>query len=91
MPHNHALRDALAVLCLVSLAGCGIVAKVDARQNYQKSLADYRACLDANPANVQACEGKRLVMEADERAYNNMAAGIQQGGNATRNIIVQGR
>lgn len=76
-------------LC-ISLAGCGVAAKVDARQNYQHSLADYRECLAANSANVKACEGKRLIMEADERAFNNMAASIQ-GGNSTNNVIVQSR
>lgn len=77
---------------LLGLAGCGgLMAKVDARSNYQQSLADYKACLNANPSAPQACEGKRLIMEADERAFNNMSAGIQQGGNTTRNVIVQGR
>jgi len=84
------LTLAMVAACALSLAGCGLAAKVDARQNYQKSLADYRACLEANSANVSACEGKRLIMETDERAFNNMAAGVQ-GGNTTSNVIVQGR
>src|SRR5262249_16875887 len=89
MPRH--LRHAAAIFGCVGVAGGGIAAKGDARQNYQRSLADYRECLVANTANVSACEGKRLIMEADERAFNNMAAGIQEGGNRAANIIVQGR
>lgn len=85
------LRLAATAVCALSVAGCGIAAKVDARENYQRSLAEYRACLEANSANVPACEGKRLIMETDERAFNNMSAGIQQGGNRTGNLIIQGR
>jgi hypothetical protein len=67
------------------------VAKADAHQNYQQSLADYHACLDANPTNAQACQGKRPAMEADERAFNDISASVQPGRNATRNIIFRGR
>jgi hypothetical protein len=78
-------------LCALTLAGCGIAAKIDARAEYQKSLDEYRACLQANGNNVQACEGKRVLMETNERAYNNMSAAITQGGNTTSNVIVQSR
>jgi hypothetical protein len=53
---------------------CGLAARVDARQNYQQSTAAYRACLDANSANLSACDAKRLALEADERAYNTLSA-----------------
>jgi hypothetical protein len=86
-----AVTRILVALCALTLAGCGIAAKVDARTNYQKSVEDYRACLDANANNLRACDGKRLAMEAEERAYNNMSAGITDHGNSTSNIIVQGR
>jgi hypothetical protein len=91
MPYDCVLRVAATVVCAVSVASCGLAAKVDARQNYQRSLADYRECLVANSNSVQACDGKRLIMEADERAFNNMSASIQEGGNRTANVIVQGR
>jgi hypothetical protein len=45
----------------------------DANRTYQKSAADYRACLAAN--GPQACENKRLLMGADERVLQNTAAG----------------
>jgi hypothetical protein len=61
-----------AMLCALMLAGCGIVEKIDARTQYQKSVADYRACLDANPSDPHACDGKRLSMEVKERAYKTI-------------------
>ena len=54
----------LVALCTLALAGC------------QKTVADYRACLDAHPWELKACDGKRLAMEAEERAYNNLSAGV---------------
>lgn len=61
-----------------TLAGCGVVARMEdrqeyvkARQQYEDSLAVYRSCLAANSANLKTCEGQRLTAEADERAFNN--------------------
>jgi hypothetical protein len=67
------------------LGGCSIAAKIDARTKFQKSVADYRACLDAHPWELKACDGKRLAMEAEERAYNNPSAG------APTNVNLQSR
>ena len=80
----------VAPICL-ALAGCGEVAKVDARTEYQKSVADYRVCLDANPKDAHACDDKRLAMEVEEYASNNLSAGVSEHGNTTTNINVQGR
>jgi hypothetical protein len=54
---------------MLSVAGCAL--GVATKRNYQESQADYRACLEANSANVQPCEDKRLIMEANERAYES--------------------
>jgi hypothetical protein len=70
------MRRVGAVLCALMLGGCSIAAKIDARTEYQKTVADYRACLDAHPWELKACDGKRLAMEAEERAYNNLSAGV---------------
>ena len=70
------MKRILVALCTLALAGSGIVAKIDARTEYQKTVADYRACLDAHPWELKACDGKRLAMEAEERAYNNLSAGV---------------
>jgi hypothetical protein len=61
---------AAAALCAISLGGCGLM---QARDRYVQSLNDYRACLAANGANTQACEGKRVLMETDEHVLNSAA------------------
>jgi hypothetical protein len=75
----------------VSLAGCGVAARVDARNDYQTSAANYKACLVANPAAPQNCEGLRLAMETDERKYNNFSAGLDPGSQRSANITVLSR
>jgi hypothetical protein len=64
----------------VTLAGCGVVARMEdrqeyvkARQQYEESTGAYRTCLSANQANPRACEAQRLAMESDERAFNNIS------------------
>jgi hypothetical protein len=79
----------VAPLVLI-LSGCGYAAKIETRRNYEQSTANYRACVTANSANPQVCEGKRLAMEADERAYNNMTAPLSNGV-GTANINTQSR
>ena len=84
------MRLLIAAPLVLILLGCGLAAKVDARHNYEQSTAIYRACVSADSANPQVCEGKRLAMEADERAYNNMVAPISNGV-GTANVNVQSR
>jgi hypothetical protein len=74
------------------LAGCGIAAKVDARNDYQGSVENYKQCLAAHPSAAKECEGLRLAMEADERKYNNLSAGIGPArGQSSSNITVLSR
>lgn len=72
-----------------ALAGCGVSARVDARQEYQQSAANYKACLASSPA--QACEGQRLAMEIDERKYNNLSAGANPDGPRSGTLTVINR
>ncbi len=65
----------VVVLCALALVGCGIVETIDARAEYQKSLDGYRACLEANGDNIQACEVKRVWMEVNERDYTIWSRG----------------
>ena len=85
-------RYLLLGLTAVSLAGCAgspIAAQRDARANYAKSVANYRTCLTDNPANIKACDGPRLAMEADERAFNNMSAALPSEFSGTSSINIQ--
>jgi len=79
------MRRAGIMLSALMLGGCNIAAKIDAGTEYQKSVANYRICLDAHPWELKACDGKRLAMEAEERAYNNLSAGT------TTNVNLQSR
>jgi hypothetical protein len=88
------MKFAIALIGLVSLAGCG-AAKIDSRANaraeYQKSIDDeYRACINDDLKNVEKCQAKRALMEANERPPNNMAAGIAQSGNSNAGIAQGG-
>lgn len=71
--------------CLLTLAGCGLSAKIDSRAAYQKSIDEYNVCANANPNNLQACEAKRLAMGADEREFDNMSAAVPPDANTTGN------
>jgi hypothetical protein len=78
-------------LFALPLVGCGIAAKVESRNEYQDSAANYKNCLNANPATPKNCEGLRLAMETDERKYNNLSAGINPGSQTSANITVLNR
>jgi len=72
------------------LGGCGVVAKVNARDDMTASKTAYKSCLLQNPSNVSACEGYRLAFEADLKAYRAASAGIQSGNNNTLNLNTSG-
>jgi hypothetical protein len=85
-------RGALFAIALaVGLSGCGVAAKMDARQEYQASADAYKGCLVRNPASPANCEGLRLAMEADERKYTNLSAGLHPGSQGVANINIQSR
>lgn len=84
-------KAALACLLVLPMFGCGLAARTDARNEYQASSANYKACLGANPANPSACEGLRLAMETDERKYNNLTAGTNPGSTRTGTLTVINR
>jgi hypothetical protein len=77
--------------CCLMLAGCGIAARVESRNEYQESAARYKECLAANPSTPKNCEGLRLAMETDERKYNNLSAGLNPGSQSTANVTVLNR
>jgi hypothetical protein len=80
----------VVALCAV-LGGCGLAARVDSRNDYQASAANYKACLSANPSAPQNCESLRLIMETDERKYNNLSAGLNPGSQRTDTVTVLNR
>jgi hypothetical protein len=86
-----AMAALAAVAVAVSLAGCGLAARVDARNDYQASAANYKACVTANAATPQNCEGLRLALETDERKYNNISAGLNPGSQTSANVTILNR
>lgn len=82
------MRNVAIIIGLTgTLGGCGIGAKIEARNNYAASRAAYKECLNDHAPNQ--CESKRLAMEADQHAYDDLSAGIQKGGNQTLTINSQ--
>ena len=60
---HRALIVALSILCATLAAGC----QNRAGYAYEKSKADYQACVQAKGA--AACQGERAVMDADAQIY----------------------
>jgi hypothetical protein len=79
----------LAAVCLSGCAGSPVAIQREAQRQYAKSATDYRTCLTENSSNVKACEGLRLAMEADERAFNNMSASLPPDFSGTRSVNIQ--
>ena len=69
-----------SMLCACSMSVIDTVLNPDtaieekARRQYEQSVADYRECLAANPAN--ACDGQRRIMEANQRAHSAAVLGL---------------
>lgn len=75
----------IAVACSL-LSGCGIVAKVNARNDMMKTRKDYTQCLETHSNNVAACNGYKAAYKADMEAYRATSAGIMPGFNNSENI-----
>jgi hypothetical protein len=62
----------VVIASLLTLAGCAVAARIEARRNYEDAVAVYRACLTAHPADTSACESSRLSMEAEGKLYEDL-------------------
>jgi N-acetyl-beta-hexosaminidase len=72
-------RLILAMVICTSLIGCGIAAKVNARNDMEQSRDAYKACLAQNANNIHACDAAAAAYNADLRAYEATSAGIHNG------------
>ena len=85
-----AVQFVLTAACVLNVVGCGTATSVDATnldaQNYQSSAADYRKCLAAYPNDPKVCEGRRLIMETNQRALNMVTTPVSDEANR---IVVQ--
>lgn len=82
---------AISLVGITILGGCGLAAKIEARNDYRTSAEQYKACLAASPATPANCEGLRLAMETDERKFNNMSAGTNPGSQTSQNVTILNR
>jgi hypothetical protein len=57
MNNPNSVIALIVVLALGGCAGSPIANESKARQSYEQSVADYRACLGANETNVRAVMG----------------------------------
>jgi hypothetical protein len=71
------------VFVAAALAGCGIAATVNARNDMEMSKNAYKACLAEHSQDVGACEAPREAYEAALAAYRATSAGIRPGASIT--------
>jgi hypothetical protein len=83
-------RSAAALSCFgflaVCLVGCGPGRQ--ALVEYRNSTETYKACVSAK--GPTACETERLLMETDERKFNNIGAAVS-GNSTANNVNIQRR
>jgi hypothetical protein len=48
----------------------GVGTAIGAQQKFDRSVADYRQCIAANPNNANACEGLRHIMDANAQVLS---------------------
>ena len=83
------MRLIIPILLGLSLSGCGVAAKIQARNAYQKAVDNYNDCLIKNQIKTVKCNAYKQIMLTDEEEYNNFAAGIQYGGTSSLNVNTQ--
>ncbi len=69
------IRAALILAAPLALCACAnspLSRTYQAQAAYEQSVADYRACLAANPNNVTACDAKRASMHAQEQLWTEL-------------------
>ena len=76
------VKALLIIILMVAMSfsnGCGITAKVRARDDMEASKAAYKRCLEQNPDNPSKCESLKRAYEADLKAYRETSKGIRSG------------
>lgn len=76
----------LVLLMAILPTGCGIAAKVQARDDMMAAKKAYTDCIVANATSPNACQAQRAVFDVDMEAYRATSAGIQGGSNNTLTV-----
>jgi len=69
---------ATLTFCLLGL-GCGIAAKVQARNDMMQAKNAYTQCLQQNSAEPEKCARLKEAYEVDLQAYRATSSGLQNG------------
>ncbi len=68
-------KVAILGMAALSLAGCGTIARQQARSDMEESKAAYKACLQQHPDDASACEALNKIYEADLKTYRSLKLG----------------
>lgn len=63
------------LIIAMTLAGCGVAAMIQAREDMQTSKAAYKQCLAAHFQDPDKCESARRIYEADLAVYQTEKGG----------------
>lgn len=85
------MKPVLPLILCITLGGCGLAARQTAGNEYLQSTANYKACLNANPAAPQNCESLRLAMQADEEKYHVVSTTVSGTQPVQADITVRNR
>jgi len=69
----------LLVLFGIFVSGCGIAAKVQARDDMMQAKDSYTQCLTENSADPSKCQGLKEAYDADLKAYLATSSGVRPG------------
>ena len=69
----------VSITLVFAVSGCGVAAKVQARDEMMQSRQEYTDCLRAHSAEPQTCAGLKEAYQADLQAYRATSAGIRPG------------
>ena len=72
-------KNLIVLLLMVICAGCGIAAKVRARNDMENSKTAYKQCLQQHLNDLEQCEGLKRAYEADLKAYKATSNGVRPG------------
>jgi hypothetical protein len=64
----------------IALGGCGIAAKVQARDDMMQAKSAYTQCLSENSSDPSKCAGFKEAYDADLQAYRATSNGLRSGG-----------
>lgn len=71
------------IIVSLILSGCGVAAKVRAREDMEMSKAAYKRCLEQHADDLAKCEALRKAYEADLKAYRATSDAMKESGTVT--------